>query len=126
MRKVAEQCGQVFIKDNKVNVSGIVIGGAAELKREIMGNENIDYRLPPLVIKTVDICYGEENGFNQAIELSQDAIGNLKFIKEKKLLCSFFNEISLDTGKFIYGVNETMRMFETGVIETIIIWENLD
>jgi len=48
----------------------------------------------------VDICYGEENGFNQAIELSQDAIGGLKFIKEKKLLASFFNEISIDSGKF--------------------------
>lgn len=57
--------------------------------------------MPPLVLKTVDVCYGEENGFNQAIELSQDVIGNLKFIKEKKLLSQFFNEISLDTGRFV-------------------------
>lgn len=42
MRKVAEQCGQVFIKDNKVVVQGIIVAGAADIKREIMGNENID------------------------------------------------------------------------------------
>jgi len=126
VRKVAEQCGQVFIKDNKVTVQGIVVAGAADLKREIMQNENVDYRLPPLVIKTVDVCYGEENGFNQAIELSQDAIGGLKFIKEKKLLASFFNEISIDSGKFCYGTKETMQIFESGVIEKIIVWENLE
>jgi peptide chain release factor subunit 1 len=58
--------------------------------------------------------------------LSQDAIGGLKFVKEKKLLAGFFNEISIDSGKFCYGVSEVMRIFETGVIETIIIWENLE
>lgn len=42
MRKVAEQCGQVFIKDNRVIVQGIIVAGAAELKREIMQNDNID------------------------------------------------------------------------------------
>lgn len=56
MRKVAEQCNQVFIKDNKVCVQGIVVAGAADIKREIMVNDNIDYRLPPMVIKVVDVC----------------------------------------------------------------------
>jgi len=32
----------VFIKDNKVTVQGIVVAGAADFKREIMQNENID------------------------------------------------------------------------------------
>lgn len=53
---MAEQCNQVFIKDNKPAVQGIVVAGAADIKREIMVNDNIDYRLPPLVIKTVDVC----------------------------------------------------------------------
>lgn len=115
----------MFIKDNKVNVVGLILAGAADLKREIPFNEWIDYRLPPLVLKIVDVCYGEENGFNQAIELSRDVVSGLKFIKEKKILSGFFNEISIDSGKFVYGTEDTMKLFETGCIETLIIWDNL-
>ena len=35
----------------------------------------------------VDVSYGGENGFNQAIELSADCLGNVKFVKEKAV-CS--------------------------------------
>jgi peptide chain release factor subunit 1 len=38
------------------------------------------------VIKIVDVSYGGENGFNQAIELAADALSNVKFIQEKKLI----------------------------------------
>jgi len=38
------------------------------------------------VIKIVDVSYGGENGFNQAIELAADALANVKFIQEKKLI----------------------------------------
>jgi len=38
------------------------------------------------VIKIVDVSYGGENGFNQAIELASEALGNVKFIQEKKLI----------------------------------------
>ena len=32
------------------------------------------------------MSYGGENGFNQAIELSADALSNVKFIQEKRLI----------------------------------------
>ena len=38
------------------------------------------------MIKIVDVSYGGENGFNQAIELASEALGNVKFIQEKKLI----------------------------------------
>ena len=43
-------------------------------------------RLQAKVIKIVDVSYGGENGFNQAIELASEALGNVKFIQEKKLI----------------------------------------
>ena len=43
-------------------------------------------RLQTKVIKIVDVSYGGENGFNQAIELASEALGNVKFIQEKKLI----------------------------------------
>lgn len=38
----------------------------------------------------VDVSYGGENGFNQAIELSAEVLSNVKFIQEKKLIGKYF------------------------------------
>jgi peptide chain release factor subunit 1 len=39
-----------------------------------------------VIVNIVDVSYGGENGFNQAIELSTDILANVKFIQEKKLI----------------------------------------
>lgn len=31
-----------------------------------------------------------------------------------------------DTGKYVFGVEETLRGLEMGAVETLICWENLD
>lgn len=43
-------------------------------------------RLQVKILKLVDVSYGGENGFNQAIELSAEVLSNVKFIQEKKLI----------------------------------------
>jgi peptide chain release factor subunit 1 len=83
-------------------------------------------RLQAKVIKIVDISYGGENGFNQAIELAGECLANVKFIQEKKLIGKYFDEISLDTGRYCFGVEDTMKALEMGAIETLILWENLE
>lgn len=49
-------------------------------------------------MKIVDVSYGGENGFNQAIQLSADSLANVKFIQEKELISKYFDEIAKDTG----------------------------
>lgn len=55
-----------------------------------------DPRLQTKVLKLVDVSYGGENGFNQAIELSQECLANVKFIQEKKLIGKFGLNLNLD------------------------------
>jgi len=74
----------------------------------------------------VDVSYGGENGFNQAIELAAESLQNVKFIQEKKLVGKYFEEISQDTGKYVFGVEDTLRGLEMGAVEILICWENLD
>jgi len=78
------------------------------------------------VLKIVDIAYGGENGFNQAIELSGDALRNVKFVHEKKIIGRFFEEIAKDSGKFSFGLKDTMDALEYGAVEILIIYENLE
>ena len=56
---------------------------------------------------------------------SADVLGNVKFIKEKKLISKYFDEISQDSGKYCFGVNDTLSCLEMGAIETLIVWEDL-
>jgi peptide chain release factor subunit 1 len=71
-------------------------------------------RLQSKVIKLVDISYSGENGFNQAIELAAESLQNVKFIQEKKLIGRYFDEISQDTGKYCFGVEDTLKALELG------------
>ncbi|KAG5362468.1 Eukaryotic peptide chain release factor subunit 1 [Yarrowia sp. C11] len=126
VRKVAEVAVQNFITNDKVNVNGLILAGSADFKTELNGSDLFDNRLHAKVIKTVDVSYGGENGFNQAIELSAETLSNVKFVQEKKLLTQYFDEISMDSGKFCYGYDETLKALDLGACETVIVYENLD
>ena len=47
-------------------------------------------------------------------------------MQEKKLIQRYFDEISQDTGKYCFGVDDTLKALELGAVETLIVWENLD
>jgi len=126
VRKVAETAVEMFIKNDKVTVAGLILAGSADFKTELSQSDMFDQRLQAKIVKVVDISYGGENGFNQAIELSADALLNVKFIQEKKLIGTFFDEISQDTGRYVFGVQDTIQALEMGAVETLICWENLD
>jgi len=127
VRKVAEMATQLFVPDGqKPCVQGIVLAGSADFKAELMRSDLFDQRLHKIVIKMVDVSYGGENGFNQAIELSADTLGTVKLMKEKKLLQKYMDEISRDTGKYCFMVDDTFKALELGAVEDLIMWENLD
>ncbi|KAL3863196.1 hypothetical protein ACJMK2_004962 [Sinanodonta woodiana] len=126
VRKVAEVAVQMFITNDKPNIAGLVLAGSADFKTELSQSDMFDIRLQAKIIKIVDVSYGGENGFNQAIELAADALANVKFIQEKKLIGRYFDEISQDTGKFCFGVEDTLRALEMGAVDILIVWENLD
>ena len=127
VRKVAELATQFFVPDGqKPNVQGIVLAGSADFKSELMRSDLFDQRLQKIVIKMVDVSYGGENGFNQAIELSADTLSNVKLMKEKKLLQKYMDEISQDTGRFCFMVDDTLKALELGAVEDLIVWDNLD
>lgn len=126
VRKVAEVGTQLFITNDKPNIAGMILAGSADFKTELSQSDMFDPRLQAKVIRLVDVSYGGENGFNEAIELAAESLQNVKFIQEKKLIGRYFDEISQDTGKYCFGVEDTLRALELGSVEILICWENLD
>lgn len=126
VRKIAELAASFFLTNDKINVAGLVLAGSADFKTELSQSDMFDQRLQAKIVKVVDVSYGGENGFNQAIELSAESLSNVKFVQEKKLIQAYFDNISQDTGKFCYGVDDTLKALEMGAVERLIVYENLD
>jgi len=128
VRKTAELATQFYINPatSQPNVSGLILAGSADFKTELSQSDMFDPRLQTKVLNVVDVSYGGENGFNQAIELSAEILANVKFIQEKRLIGKYFEEISQDTGKYVFGIEDTLKGLEMGAVETLIVWENLE
>ena len=126
VRKVAELAVQNYITTDKVNVAGLVLAGSADFKNDLNQSDMFDNRLQSKVIKVVDVSYGGENGFNQAIDLAAETLSNVKFIQEKRLINKYFDEINLDSGKVCYGVDDTLKALEASACEVLIVYENLE
>lgn len=122
VKKVSEICTNVFITNSISNVEGLILAGHSDLKNEL--SQIIDQRLT--VIKAVDTNYSGRNGLNQAIELSEDVLKDVRFSKEKKILQAFFDELNMDTKKLCYGLNATISCLEAGAVDVLIVWDNLD
>jgi peptide chain release factor subunit 1 len=125
VRKVAELATSLFITNDRCNVAGLILAGSAEFKSKLNQSDIFDLRLREIVTKVVDVSYGGENGFNQAIELAADALSDVKFVREKKLLATYFSEISQDSKKYCYGVQDTLDGLERGAVAEIIVYEAL-
>ena len=126
LRKVAETATGYFITDSKPNVAGLVLAGSAGIKESLYMSDMFDPRLKERVVKLVDVAHSGDVGLNQAIDLSQDALGNVKLVQEQKLIRKFFDEIGQDSNLYCYGVIDSMKALEMGAIETLILFEDLD
>lgn len=127
VRKVAEMATQLFVPDGqRPNIQGLVLAGSADFKSELMRSDLFDMRLSKIVIKMVDVSYGGESGFQQAVELSADTLGAVKLMKEKKLLQRYMDQISRDTGKYCFMIEDTLKALDLGAVEHLIVWENLE
>lgn len=115
-----------FISDDRPNVKGIVIAGSANLKYDLQNHDKWDKRLANIVLGSLDVSYGFENGLSQAITLGADLLSNVKFVHEKKIIGKFFEAISLDTGLITFGVDDTMKALELGALETMLLFEEIE
>jgi len=118
----------MFIRNGeRPNIRVLIVAGSSELKNDLTSSDLFDPRLDAVLIRPLlDVSYGGENGFNQAIELASESLKNVKFIQEKKLVTKFLDEIAQDTGKYCFGIKETIQGLEMGAVESLICWENLD
>ncbi|WCJ42102.1 Eukaryotic peptide chain release factor subunit 1-1 [Euphorbia peplus] len=128
VRRTSELATQFYIDPatSQPNVTGLILAGSADFEMEIRQCDMFDPRLQAIILNVVDVCYGGEIGFNDAIELSSDILSNTKFIQERRWIGEYFKEISQDTGRYVFEVNDSLTALEMGAVETLIACEKLD
>lgn len=42
--------------------------------------------------------------------ISNVRLANVKFIQEKKIILKFFEEVAVDSGRYCFGVDETLKV----------------
>ena len=117
---------QNFLTNDRPNVKGIIMAGSADFKTVINESERFDKRLKEVVIASYDVSYGGENGLNQAITQSADALTNVRFCEEKKMIQKFFEEIALDTGMIVFGVQDTMKALELTALDKLMLYDEIE
>ena len=126
IRQSCEMATKYFIGNSNLPiVKGIIIAGSADFKNKLAKSQLLDQRLTKIILNIIDVSYGGDNGFKQAIEMSKDFLGNLKLMEEKKIISEFFNEISINSGKYCIGIKEVIDCLNDGAIEKLIIYEDL-
>ncbi|PNX79823.1 eukaryotic peptide chain release factor subunit 1-3-like protein [Trifolium pratense] len=90
------------------NVSGLILAGSADFKTELSQSDMFNPRLQAKILKVVDVFYGGENCFNQAIGLSAKILSNVKFVR---LIGKYFEEIRQETGKYVYVVDDILNAY---------------
>ena len=122
-KKASEYSIKCFITNNIPNVKHIIIAGKAGFKNKLY--DALDDRLKSIVIKIIDIQYGGNHGLNNAISLSSDILTDVTIISEISILRSYFELIYKGEQNICYGRSHTMYAFESGLIDKLIIWDEL-
>ena len=60
------------------------------------------------------------------LHLAADALANVKFTEERALIQRMFDEIAMDSGKYCFGVKDSLMALEMSAVETLIVWEDLE
>lgn len=120
--KVTELFTQYFMENGQLKVNSLVFAGCANFKHELA--KKLDPRVNDKILAFVDVQYGGENGFHQAIELSLNILKESKFVLEQKTVQKFFDLIVLD-GPYCFQTTSTLPLLEQGLVETLIVWDEL-
>ncbi|KAJ7415293.1 hypothetical protein WISP_78921 [Willisornis vidua] len=81
--KATEALVQMSLPGNERNLAGLVLSKIAKMKAKLRLSDMDDQQLQIKVLKLVDISYGNQNGFNEATELSIEVLSTMTFIQEK-------------------------------------------
>ncbi|MCY3411283.1 MAG: peptide chain release factor aRF-1 [Candidatus Heimdallarchaeota archaeon] len=122
--KMAHLANQLYLEEYPV--AALVVGGPAMSKDDFLQHPTLDYRLKEKIYKVYDVGYTGISGIRELLTRAQDDLTEYGLIKERNLFQKFLYELSVDTGKAIYGEQPIRKAFENSAVEIMLFSEEID
>lgn len=123
-KRIASTANKEFLTNKKLK--GLLIGGPGPTKNEFIDGDYLNNEVKKKILGVSDITYTDEFGVQDLVEKSKEFISEQAITKEKEILTKFLEMLGRERGKVVYGEKETVEALDKGVVETLIISEDID
>ncbi|MBI4163576.1 MAG: peptide chain release factor aRF-1, partial [Candidatus Aenigmarchaeota archaeon] len=108
------------------DLKGVIVAGPGPVKDEFLKGEFLGSDIKEKVLGTVDTSYTGEQGFREALNRAEDILKEASVVRERKIVERFFTELSKSTGLVVYGLKQTIESLKSGLIEMLLVSEDMD
>ena len=124
-KRIGDMASNVFLKVDRKDFEGILIGGPSPTKEEFYNGEFLHHELHPKVIKLLDVSYTDESGLHELVDAAMDTLSDIDVMKEKLQMQKFFRELTSDSGLAAYGEESVRQNLLLGAVGVLILSEDL-
>jgi peptide chain release factor subunit 1 len=122
--KCGDKASEIFLAEE--NLKGILVGGPGPTKQYFVDENYLHYEIQNKIIDLFDTGYTDEFGLKELVTAASGTMDELKIAKEKKMMKIFLKEVTKTEGSLaIYGEEQIRRALDMGVIDTLLLSENL-
>ena len=122
--KCGEHASEIF--QTEAEIKGIFVGGPGPTKQYFVEENYLHYEIQEKIIDTFNTGYTDEFGLRELVSAASETMSNLKISKEKKLMKRFLKEVTKTEGSLsVYGEKHVRKALEMGVVDTLLLSENL-
>ncbi len=111
---------------HNTGLKGIIIGGPGQTKYDFVNGNYITGDLKKKILGIKDITYTGDFGLNELLDRSGDVLAEASVTHEKKLVNQFLELLAKMPGKVNYGKKNVMDNLMLGVVDTLLLSEELD
>ena len=110
---------------NMEGLRGIIVGGPGPTKYDLVEGDFITNEVKKKIIAIKDLSYTGEFGLEELLEKSQDVLAQEDVTEEKKIVGKFLEMLATKQSMVSYGENEVMKKVKMGVVDTLLLSEDL-
>lgn len=123
LKEIAEAANKIF--EEHKEVIGILLSGPGPVKDMFLKEDFLHADVKKKILGTVDTSYTGEYGLHETLQRGEELIKEASVTKEKQLLTKFLSELQKPEGLAAYGFKEVISALESGIVDTVIVSENL-
>ena len=122
--KCGERASEIFLAEPALK--GILVGGPGPTKQYFVNEVYLHYEIQKKIIDTFDTGYTDEFGLRELVANAAEKMTDLKVSQEKKIMKRFLSEVTkTEKSLGVYGEHQVRKALEMGVVDTLILSENL-